>query len=296
MVDFLQLAFAGISQGAAYGLVAVGFVVIFKVSGVLNLAQGEFAILGAFTAITATKAGVPLPLAVLLAVIVVGVLAGVLERLTITPAAQRLRDSAVSSFVAYIILTLGIGLALRGVAQLAWGSSAQSLSPFTAGTMDVGGVILRLQNLWVIAITLVVAVALHLFFDRTIMGRAFTACAEQPLAARLVGIPPARMSRLSFVIAGMVAAIGGIAVSPVASTSANSGLLLALKGIVAAALAGFGSIPGAIAGGLVLGGVESLTAGYISSGLKDGLSLLALIALLVLRPQGLFGRLETERV
>lgn len=291
MVDFLQLAFAGIAQGAAYGLVAVGFVAIFKVSGILNLAQGEFAVLAAFGAITATAAGIPLPVAVLLAVLATALFAGLVERFAIAPAAR-----SQVSFVAYIILTLGIALALRGAAQLLWGSNARSLQPFTAGVLDVGGVIIRLQDLWIIGVTALVALLLHAFFDRTRMGKAFTACSEQPVAARLVGISPAKMSRLSFVLAGAVAAIGGVLVSPVASTTSNSGLLLALKGIVAAALAGFGSIVGSILGGLLLGLVESVSAGYVSSGLKDAISLFTLIALLVARPAGLFGQLKAERV
>lgn len=292
MVDFFQLSFAGLAQGAAYGLIAVGFVVIFKVSGILNLAQGEFAVLGAFVAISISEAGLPLPVAVILGIVAMGLLGGVIERLAIAPSAR----SPISSFVSYLILTLGIGLALRGVAQLGWGSDARTLRPFTAGLLDIGGVIIRPQQLWVIGAAIALGIALSLFFSRTSMGKAFTACSEQPVAARLVGISPAAMSRLSFVLAGALAGAAGILLSPVTSTSANSGLLLALKGIIAAAVAGFTSVPGAIAGGVVLGGLESLTAGYISAGFKDAISLSALIALLVMRPGGLFRRLQVERV
>lgn len=292
MVDFLQLSFAGLAQGAAYGLIAVGFVVVFKVSGILNLAQGEFAILAAFIAISASESGIPLIVAALIGIAAMGLLGGLIERLAIAPTAR----SPVSSFVTYIILTLGIGLALRGVAQLGWGSSARSLPRFSEGLLDAGGVVVRPQQLWIIGITALVGILLYLFFDRTSLGKAFTACSEQPVAARLVGISPAAMSRLSFVLAGVLAGIAGVALSPLTATTANSGLLLALKGIVAAAVAGFVSISGAILGGLLLGGLESLAAGYISSGLKDALSLTALILLLVARPQGLFGELSVERV
>lgn len=292
MTDFLQLGFAGLAQGAAYGLIAVGFVVIFKVSGILNLAQGEFAVLGAFIAITVTESGLPTIAAVALGVLAMAVLGGVIERVAIAPSAR----SPISSFVSYLILTLGIGLALRGVAQLGWGSDARTLQPFSAGLFDVAGVVIRPQELWVVATALVVGASLSLFFSRSIMGKAFTACSEQPEAARLVGISPAAMSRLSFVLAGALAGLAGIVLSPVASTSANSGLLLALKGIIAAAVAGFTSIPGAIMGGLLLGGLESLTAGYVSAGYKDAISLTVLIAMLVLRPQGLFGQLTVARV
>lgn len=289
MVDFLQLTIAGVAQGAAYGLVAVGFVTIFAVSGIINLAQGEFAMLGAFTAIATWSAGVPLVPAVLVGIAAIAVLAGVIERVTIAPAAG-------SSILAFIILTVGIGIALRAFALVVWGPDSHALPRFTPGVWSVGGVIIRPHDLWVLAGTLLTAAVLWVFFERTRTGKAFRACSEQPTAARLVGISPARMSRLSFVIAGTVGAVAGILISPVDFTNWNSGLLLGLKGFVAAALAGMVSIPGAIFGGLLLGVVESLSAGYVSSGLKDAVAFLVLVVLLVLRPGGLFGRPLQARV
>lgn len=289
MVDFAQLAVAGLSIGAAYGLIAVGFVAIHEVSGIINIAQGEFAMLGGFIAISLVAAGTPLLAAAALAILAVALLAGVIEWAAIAPAYG-------SSVVAYIMLTLGIGITLKAAALLIWGPAGVALSPITAGSFDLGGVLIRYQELWIFAVTVVVALLLWFFFARTATGKAFRACAEQPTAARLIGISRPRMSRLSFVIAGSVGAVAGILVSPISFTNWNVGLFLGLKGFVAAALAGLASIPGALGAGLFLGLVESLGAGYISSGLKDAVAFVVLLAVLVARPSGVFARGLQTRV
>ena len=289
MVDFLQLAFAGLAQGAVYGLVAVGFVAIFSVSGVINLVQGEFAVVAAFTAITLSASGVPLGLAVLLAIAVTVVLGAVVERVAIAPARG-------ASTVTFIIITLGVSTAIRAIALLLWGPDSRALPEITSGIIDIGGVRIRPQDLWVLAITAAVALALSVFLDRTLTGKAFRSCSEQPKAARLMGISLAQMSLLSFLLAAATGAIAGILVSPTQFTTYESGLLLGLKGFVAASLAGLVSIRGAILGGLFLGVVESLGAGYLSSGLKDAIAFLVLIVVLIVRPSGLFVRTAAARV
>jgi branched-chain amino acid transport system permease protein len=289
MVDLAQLLFSGLRSGAVYGLVGVGFVAIFAVTGIINLAQGEFAVLAAFVAISAVDAGLPLPVAALAGVLAVAVCAVVVERVAIAPAAG-------STTVAYIILTLGVSIALKAAVLLVWGADGRGLPPVAGGTMQVGGVVIRPQDLAVFAGTGLVAAALYLFFERTVTGKAFRACAEQRVAARLVGISPARMSRLAFALAGVVAGLAGILVSPIELTNWNSGLFLGLKGFVAASLAGMVSIPGAILGGLLLGVVESLSGGYVSSGLKDAVAFFILLVVLVLRPGGVFTRQAEARV
>jgi branched-chain amino acid transport system permease protein len=289
MVDLAQLLFAGLREGAVYGLVGVGFVAIYAVTGIINLAQGEFAVLAAFIAISAVDAGLPLPVAGLVGVLAVAVCAVVVERVAIAPAAG-------STTVAYIILTLGISIALKAAVLLVWGADGRALPPVAGGTIQLGGVVIRPQDLAVLAGTGLVAAALYLFFERTMTGKAFRACAEQQVAARLVGISPARMSRLAFALAGAVAGLAGILVSPIEYTNWNSGLFLGLKGFVAASLAGMVSVPGAILGGLLLGVVESLSGGYISSGLKDAVAFFILLVVLVLRPGGVFTRQAEARV
>jgi branched-chain amino acid transport system permease protein len=290
VIDFLQLTVAGLSVGSAYGLVAVGFVAIHSVTGIINLAQGEFAMVAAFVAIGLTAAGLPLAVAALVAVLLVAAGAALIERVAIAPAAG-------SSAVAYIMLTLGVSITIKATVLLLEGPQPRALPAFTPGTLDLGGVLIRPQDLWILAATVVAALGLYVFLERTVTGRAFRACAEQPTAARLVGISPARMSTLSFVLAGVVGAVAGIVSSPVTQTDWNIGLFLGLKGFVAASLGGLASIPAAIAGGLLLGVVESLGSFYLSSGLRDAIAFLMLLVVLVARPSGVFGRTEaTARV
>jgi branched-chain amino acid transport system permease protein len=285
LVDFFQLVVAGLSTGAAYGLVGVGFVVIHSVTGIINLAQGEFGMVAGFVAIGLINGGVPLPVAVLVAVLIVAIGAGVIERVAIAPAAG-------SSVVAYIMLTLGISITIKATALLIEGPQPQALREFTPGLLSIAGVQIRNQDLWILAAMALAALCLYAFLERTVTGRAFRACAEQPVAARLVGVSPARMSTLSFVIAGAVGALAGAVSSPVIQTDWNIGLFLGLKGFVAASLGGLASIPAAIAGGLLLGIVERLV-GYVNSGLQDAVAFFVLIVLLVVRPSGVFGRAGT---
>ncbi|MPZ96784.1 MAG: branched-chain amino acid ABC transporter permease, partial [Propionibacteriales bacterium] len=284
-----QLAFAGLSVGAVYALIAVGFVAIFTVSEVINLAQGEFAALSGLIAISAVASGMPLAVALALALASVAVVAVLMERLTIAPVR---RMTTLTS----IILTLGVSTGLKAVMLLVWGPEARGLSPFPGGDFDVAGVSIRSQELWILGITAVVAVAVIWFYEQTDWGKALRACAEQPTAARLVGISLARASMLSFLIAGVAGAVAGVAASPIYFTSWESGLAIGLKGFVAATLGGLVSIRGALLGGLCLGVLESLVAGYVDTGLRDAVAFVVLIVILVVRPGGVFGRHAEVRV
>ena len=289
MTDLLQLLFAGLSQGAIYALVAIGFVAIFTVSGVINLAQGEFAALAGLVAISARASGLPLPVAAVLAVVTVAVVAVVMERLTIAPV------KAMTTLVS-LILTLGVSTALKALMLLVYGPNAEGLEAITPGIVTVAGVSIRYQDLWILIVAAVASAAVYWFYDRTLTGKALRACAEQPVAARLVGISLSRASLISFLIAGVVGALAGVLASPVYFTSWESGLALGLKGFVAATLGGLVSVRGAVLGGLVLGVLETLTAGYISTGLRDAVAFLLLIVVLVVRPGGIFGRHAEARV
>jgi branched-chain amino acid transport system permease protein len=287
--DFLQLTFSGLSQGAVYALVAIGFVAVFTVSGVINLAQGEFAALAGLVALSAAAAGLPLLPAIALAVVTVAAVAAVMERLTIRPVR---RMTTLTS----IILTLGVSTALKAVMLLVWGPDAEGLRPLTTGSVEVAGVSVRWQELWVLGIAAAVGVAVWWFYERTLTGKALRACTEQPTAARLVGISLGRAALVSFVIAGVVGAVAGVLASPLYFTSWESGLTLGLKGFVAATLGGLVSIRGAILGGLLLGVLESLVAGYVDSGYRDAVAFVVLLVVLVARPQGVFGRQAEARV
>jgi branched-chain amino acid transport system permease protein len=289
VTDLAQLAFSGLSVGAVYALIAVGFVAIFTVSEVINLAQGEFAALAGLVAISAVGSGLPLLVAVVLAIASVALVAVLMERLAIAPV--RRMTTLVS-----IILTLGVSTALKAVMLLVWGPEARGLEPFPGGTLSIFGISVRAQEVWILAITLVVALVLAWFYEQTTWGKALRACASQPVAARLVGISPARAAMLSFLIAGVTGAIAGVAASPIYFTSWESGLAFGLKGFVAATLGGLVSIRGAILGGLVLGVLENLVAGYIDTGFRDAVAFIVLILVLVVRPGGIFGRHAEARV
>lgn len=290
MSDFLQLGFAGLSVGLVYALIAVGFVAIFTVSEVINLAQGEFAALAGLIAITiAVDDRRPLPVAIAVAALTVAAVAVVIQRVAIAPV-RRLTT------LTSIILTLGISTALKAVMLLVWGPEGRGLTPFPGRDLDLAGVAVRAQELWILGVAAVVLAAVWWFYDRTVIGKALRACAEQPTAARLVGISLTQASMLSFLIAGLTGAIAGVIASPVYFTSWDSGLQLGLRGFVAAALGGLSSIRGAVLGGILLGVLESLVAGYIDTGLRDAVAFVALIAVLVVRPGGVFGRGAEARV
>jgi branched-chain amino acid transport system permease protein len=289
MSDFFQFAVAGLSSGAIYALVAMGFVAVFSVSGVINLAQGEFAAIGGLVALGGTDAGLPLPVALLVGLLVVVVVAVLMQRLAIAPVR---RMTTLTS----IILTLGVSTALKAVLLLVYGPQARGLAPLPGADLLVGGVSVRAQELWILAVTAVVAVAVSLFYDRTLLGKALRACAEQPVAARLVGISPKVAATVAFGLAGFLGATAGVLASPIQLTAWDSGLLLGLKGFVAATLGGLVSVRGAVSGGLVLGVLESLVAGYVDSGYRDAVAFVLLIVVLVARPAGVFGRHAEARV
>jgi branched-chain amino acid transport system permease protein len=287
--DFLQFVVAGLSSGAVYALVAMGFVAVFAVSGVINLAQGEFAAIGGLVALGGTDAGMPLPVALLVGLLVVVVVAVLMQRLAIAPVR---RMTTLTS----IILTLGVSTALKAVLLLVYGPQARGLAPLPGSDLLVGGVSVRAQELWILAVTAVVAVAVSLFYDRTLLGKALRACAEQPVAARLVGISPKAAATVAFGLAGLLGATAGVLAGPIQLTAWDSGLLLGLKGFVAATLGGLVSVRGAVSGGLLLGVLESLVAGYVDSGYRDAVAFVLLIVVLVARPAGVFGRHPEARV
>jgi branched-chain amino acid transport system permease protein len=287
--DLLQLVFSGLSQGAIYALIAMGFAAIFSVSEVINLAQGEFAAMAGLVGLSAVGAGVPLPLAMLIALVTVAVVAVVMQRVTIAPVK---RMTTLTS----IILTLGVSTAIKALLLLIYGPDARGLPGLPGENFTVAGVSIRSQDLWILGITILVAAAVVFFYDRTVLGKALRACAEQPVAARLVGISPRKATTLAFLIAGLLGAVAGLLASPISLTQWDSGLTLGLKGFVAATLGGLVSIRAAVLGGLILGVLESLVAGYIDSGYRDAVAFVVLIVVLVARPGGVLNRHAQVRV
>ena len=290
MAEFLQFAFSGLTVGAVYALVAVGFTLIFNASDVINFAQGEFVMLGGMTTVSLVLAGVPVPLAALIAVIVTIAIGLALYGLAIEPARG-------ASAVALIMITIGASIFLRGAAQIVFDKRFHSL-PHMFGTdpIQFGGAAIMPQSLVVLAGAAVIVMLLWLFIDRTLLGKAVIATATNRLAARLGGIDTRRIVGLSFAVSAAIGAVAGILVTPITLTSYDVGTLLALKGFAAAMLGGIGSALGAVLGGLILGMLEAFSAGYLSSKYKDAVAFLVILAVLFAMPQGLLGRGKVERV
>ncbi len=290
MSQFLQLFFSGTTVGATYALAALGFSMIYNASGVINFAQGEFIMLGGMVAAVLSAAGVSLPLAILAAVVVVTLVGLLIEKLAIEPA----RDADITSI---IIITIGVAMIVRGAVEVTLGKGSHALPHFSGEKpIAIGGATLLPQSLWVMAVTALVVVALALFFGRTRMGKGILATAHNRLAAQLVGVDVKKVLLASFGLAAALGAVGGILIAPIATTSYDAGLMLGLKGFVAATFGGLGSGVGAIAGGVLLGLIETMTAGYVSSAYKDAVPFVLVLVVLVVRPRGLFGLGSTDRV
>jgi branched-chain amino acid transport system permease protein len=290
MAEFLQFAFSGLTVGAVYALVALGFTLIYNASDVVNFAQGEFVMLGGMTTVFLGLMGVPLPLAALLAVLIAIAAGLALHRFAIEMARG-------ANVVALIIITIGASIFLRGLAQVVFDKSFHSLPPlFGNEPIRFGGAAILPQSLVVLIGAVIIVGLLWAFIDRTLFGKAVIATAANRLAARLVGINTRRIVGFSFAISAAIGAIAGILVTPITLTSYDVGTLLALKGFAAAMLGGIGSAAGAVIGGVLLGLFEAFAAGYLSSQYKDAVAFLVILAVLFARPRGLFGRASVERV
>jgi branched-chain amino acid transport system permease protein len=290
LAEFLQFAFSGVTVGAIYALVALGFTLIFNSSDVVNFAQGEFVMLGGMVTVFAAGAGIPLPLAALLAIIVTIIVGLLLHRLAIEPARG-------ATPVTLIIITIGASILLRGLAAIFFDKNYHSLPPSISNDpIIIGGAALLPQSLVVLMGVAVVVVLLWVFLTRTITGKAMLATAANRLAARLVGINTSAVVGLSFMISAAIGAFGGILAAPITLTNYDVGTMLALKGFAAAMLGGMGSPLGAVAGGILLGLLEAFAAGYISSQYKDAVAFIVILLVLFSMPQGLFGSSKVERV
>jgi branched-chain amino acid transport system permease protein len=290
MAELLQFVFSGLTVGAIYALVALGFTLIYKSSDIINFAQGEFVMLGGMTTVFLAHAGVPLPLAALLAIVATTAIGLALHRFAIEPARG-------ATSVALIMITIGASIFLRGTAQIVFDRRFHSLPPlFGADPIQFGGAAILPQSLVVLGSATVIVIVLWLFIERTIFGKAVIATAANRLAARLIGVDTRRIVAFSFAVSAAIGAIAGVLITPIALTSYDVGTLLALKGFAAAMLGGIGSAPGAVVGGILIGMFEALAAGYLSSNYKDAVAFLIILVVLVVIPQGLFGRAKIERV
>ena len=290
MSELLQFLISGLTVGAVYALVALGFTLVYHASDVVNFAQGEFVMRGGMVTVFAYAAGVPLPLAALLAVIVAVVVGLLLYWLAIAPARG-------ASAVSLIIITIGASILLRGAAQIVFDKQFHKLPAFSGDTpIHLFGAVIQPQSLWVLGGAALVVLTLYYVMERTLIGKAVVATAANRLAARLVGVNVATVMALAFGGSAAIGAIAGILITPITLTSYDVGTLLALKGFAAAMLGGMGNPLGAVIGGLLLGLLESFGAGYVSSTYKDAIAFIVILAVLFVAPQGLVGRRTVERV
>ena len=286
-----QYIISGLTIGAIYALVALGFNIIHNATGIVNFVQCEFVTLGGMMMYTFhTLLRIPLPLSFFLSTATVVFVGALIER-------GPIRIAKSKAIIVLIFITIGISSTIRGTALLTWGPDNVPIPSFSGEkVIRIFGAAILPQHLWIFAITIGVVIFLQYFFHHTLIGKAMRATAFNRRAASLVGISVNRMILLSFAMSGGLGAVGGIIIAPVTTTSYDTGIMLALKGFAAAILGGYGNSTGAIVGGLILGVLESLGAGLISSKFKNAFAFFILLLVLFFKPAGLLGHGEAERV
>jgi branched-chain amino acid transport system permease protein len=294
VAEFLQFAISGITVGAIYGLVGLGFALIYNASGVINFAQGEFVMIGGMATVSLLAAGLPLIAAIPVAIAIAAIVGVLLEKLAIEPALHR---PGGASAITVVIITIGASIFLRGVVEVGLDKNFHPLPAFSGDApISLAGAQIQPQSLWVLGVMALVVVSLLWFFERTRFGKAILATAYNRLAAQLVGIDTRFVLLASFALAAALGALAGVLSAPITLTRYDIGIMLGLKGFCAAILGGLGSAFGAVAGGLVLGLAEALAAGYVSSAYKDAVAFVIILLVLFLRPGGLFAARLSERV
>lgn len=283
LVTIGQTVFSSLANGTLYAFIGLGFGLVSRSTGVINFAQGDFVMLGAiFTAVLA-RAGLPVGIAAVIAVLACAVIGGGFYLVALRPARR-------ASTGQLVLITIGFSILLRGAVTTVWGSDPMPVPSFTGSRpLNVLGVSILPQELWLIAMMVLVSLLTAGFFQRTVIGLALRAAASNPLGAAFVGIDHRRMGFYAFVAAGMLGGLGGAVWSPISLAQVDIGVPLGLKGFTAAALGGFSTAAGPIAGGLLLGLAEGFGAGFISSAYQDAITFTLLLVVLVLRPQGLLG-------
>lgn len=286
----LQLLFTGLGVGSIYALVALGFVLIYRATNAVNFAQGDFAMLGAFSMVVlCIDMGIPYWLGIPITIVAM-MLVGVLFNLGVYyPLRHR-------SFLPVIISTIGASILLENGVLAIYGPRPQSLPGILASQgFSIGPVFFDSQYLVILGVSLVLFVLQYLFFERTLIGKKMQATSQDKEMASLLGIPVAMMIMLTFVYSATLGGIAGILVAPILFVSVSMGSSIALKAFAASIIGGFGNVTGAIVGGLALGVVETFGAAYISVPYKDAFAFLVLFAFLLVRPQGIFGEKISEK-
>jgi len=287
--SFLQTAVSGLSLGCVYALIALGFVLIYKATEMVNFAQGELMMLGAYVGLTFFSAGF-------------GIVATIIGTAVFMFAAGYLLDKCLLRRVlgepqfVVVTLTIGLSLVLRGAAGTVWGAEARNFNiPFATGTENWFGLMVARKHLLIIAAATVLFTLLYYLFAKTRIGIAMQGTSQNQLAANYVGIPVKRMFSLIWGVSAAVAGLAGISVAPVLLVDPNMGAV-GMNAFAAAVVGGFGSLPGAVAGGLIIGLVQQMAAFYLPQGWGDAAPYLLMLAVLVISKEGLFGRVGQKKV
>ncbi|MBL6691038.1 MAG: branched-chain amino acid ABC transporter permease [Pseudomonadales bacterium] len=290
MLEVLQLLVSGISQGCVYGLIALGFVLIYKATEMVNFAQGDLMMLGAFFAYTYLNLmELHFLIALPATIFTMAILGALTERVMIRPMIGEPHFSV-------LMLTIGLGFILRAAAGAIWGNEPRSLDlPYAGGVIDLNGLIIGYENLVIVVGTALLCTLLFLFFRFTRLGIAMQAASQNQLAAFYVGIPVKRIYSLVWAISAGISAVAGILVAPVSLIDPLIGFI-GIKAFAAAIVGGFGSLPGAIVGGLIIGIVEQFAGLYLPTGFSDVSAYVILLVMLLIRPEGIFATMQQKKV
>lgn len=291
-MEVVQLLFGGLANGCIYGLVALGFVLIYKASESVNFAQGDMMMLGAFVTLTFVNKdwfGLPFVVGLMIAMIIMGTLSYLMDKLVF-------RHLFGQPQFAMVILTIALGFVMRFIAGVIWGHDPIALeTPLTGKQINFGELVLGLEDVTVIGVTLVLTVALFLFFGRTRLGQAMQASSQNQLAAYYMGIPVKRIFSSVWALSGVLATIAGVLFAAKGTVDPSSGLL-GIKAFAAAVIGGFGSLPGALLGGLIVGVIEPFSARYLAAGYSQITPYAIMLAVLIFAPNGILAQMQSKKV
>ena len=289
--QLLQYTLSGITIGSIYAMVAIGFNIIYNSTGIINFAQGDFVMLGGMTAVYFYQSlHFPLIIAALCSIVIVTILGILFERLAIHPLKN-------PNIITLIIITIAASILFKGGAMFLWGKDSYALPSFSGDNpIHFFGATILPQSLWVLSTLIITVFFLMLFFNFTLLGKAMKACSFNKKAASIVGINVKSMVLLSFALSALIGSIAGVIVTPITLVDYDRGSLLGLKGFGTAIMGGLGNMWGSIAAGLIIGLLESYSAGLLSSGYKDAVALIVLLIVLFFSPGGIFIRKEEQKL